>query len=67
MDKDNEHIKKLTQARDRLVEQRRALVEALAMPRQRGDAESPRDAFLSVQTMIEALERAMAHERSMVP
>ena len=65
MQQHNEHIANLAAARDRLVEERRGLATELDKPyeRSRGrDTEDVRDAFVKVQAVIDAVERAIAHE-----
>lgn len=61
-------IDTLTTARDKLVEERRALAVAIALGyRRRRTDESHtndmREAFVGVQTTIEAMDRAIAHEK----
>jgi hypothetical protein len=65
MQQQNEHITRLVAARDRLVEERRGLAIELGKPyeRTRGhDTEDIRDAFVKLQAVIDAVERAIAHE-----
>ena len=61
-------INTLTTARDKLVEERRALAVAMALGyRRRRTDESHtndmREAFISIQITIEAIDRAIAHEK----
>ena len=63
MAQDNEHVQKLIAARNRVVTHRRGIVEALAEKHDRGDTENMREAFIKIQDVIEALERAIWHER----
>jgi hypothetical protein len=61
-------INALTTARDKLVEERRALAVAMALGyRRRRTDESHtndmREAFIGIQTTIEAIDRAIAHEK----
>ena len=61
-------IKALAAARDKLVEERRALAVAMALGyRRRRTDESHtndmREAFIGIQTTIEAIDRAIAHEK----
>ena len=61
----NEHVANLVAARDRLVEERRRLTTELDKPyeRSRGhDTEDVRGAFVRLQTVIDAVERAITHE-----
>jgi hypothetical protein len=63
MAQDNEHVQKLIAARDREVMHRRDIAKALAEKQDRGDAENMREAFIKIQDGIEAIERAIWHER----
>jgi hypothetical protein len=63
MAQDNEYVQKLIAARVREVTHRRDVVEALAEKQNRGDAENMREAFIKIQEAIEAIERAVWHER----
>jgi hypothetical protein len=63
MAQDNEYIQKLIAARDREIAHRRNVTEALAEKQSRGDMENMREAFIKIQDVIEALERAVWHER----
>jgi hypothetical protein len=63
MAQDNEYVEKLITARDREVTHRRDIVEALAEKHNRGDTENMREAFIKIQDVIEAIERAIWHER----
>jgi hypothetical protein len=61
-------IDTLTAARDKLVEERRVLAVAIALGyRRRRTDESHtndmREAFIGIQTTIEAMDRAIAHEK----
>jgi hypothetical protein len=63
MAQENEYVQKLIAARDREVTHRRELVGALAEKQNRGDTENMREAFIKIQEVIEAIERAVWHER----
>jgi hypothetical protein len=63
MAQDNEYVRKLIAARDREVAHRRDIVEALAEKHNRGDTENMREAFIKIQDVIEAIERAVWHEK----
>ena len=63
MAQDNEYVQKLIAARDREVTHRRDIADALAKKHNRGDTESMREAFIKIQDVIEAIERAVWHER----
>jgi hypothetical protein len=65
MVQENEHIRKLIEARARQVEQRRTIAEALAQPYERGETEGVRQAFIIIQSTIEAIERAIDHEEGL--
>jgi len=65
MVQENEHIRKLIEARARQVEQRRTIAEALAQPYERGETEGVRQAFIIIQSTIEAIERAIDHEEDL--
>jgi hypothetical protein len=59
MAQDNEYVQKLIAARDREVTHRRDIAEALAEKHNHGDTESMREAFIKIQDVIEAIERAV--------
>ena len=63
MAQDNEHVQKLIAARDREVRHRRGIAESLAEKHDRGDTENMREAFIKIQDVIEAIERAIWYER----
>ena len=63
MVEDNEHVQSLIAARDREVAHRRDIAERLAEKQDRGDTEDTREAFVKIQDAIEAIERAVWHER----
>jgi len=65
MTQENEHIRKLIAARDREVEQRRNIADALAQAYERGETERMREAFTNIQNTIEAIERAIEHEEDL--
>ena len=65
------HVRTLTAARDRLIEERRALVGAIALGyrRRRTDdshANDMRETFIALQNLIETIERAITHEETLV-
>ena len=66
MAQDNEYVQKLIAARDKEVTHRRDIAEALAEKHNHGDTESMREAFIKIQDLIEAIERAVWHERYIV-
>ena len=64
------HQRTLTAARDKLIEERRALAGAIALGyrRRRTDdshANDMRGTFIALQNLIEAIERAIAHEKTL--
>jgi hypothetical protein len=65
MTEDNEHVKTLMAARDKLVMKRRELAVALAMPSTRGESEEMLERFTSLQGTIAAIEDATKHERQL--
>jgi hypothetical protein len=61
-------VKVLATARDKLVEERRALAVAIALGHRRRRTDDPqtnemREGFLSIQNVIESIDRAMADEK----
>jgi hypothetical protein len=56
-----DHSADLGKAREKLLSERRELAADLAKPYQRGDGEK-RERFMVVQSMIEAIDRAVADE-----
>jgi hypothetical protein len=63
MAQDNEYVEKLIAARDREVAHRRDVAKLLAGKYNRGDTENTREYFIKIQEAIEAIERAVWHER----
>jgi hypothetical protein len=62
MAQDNKHVRTLIGARDRQVTHRRDIAKTLIEKHDRGDTENLREAFIKVQDVIEAIERAIWHE-----
>ena len=62
MTQENEHIKKLAAARERMISGRRALADALANEYKGGRTERMPDSFIVAQNTIEAIDRVIAHE-----
>jgi hypothetical protein len=61
-------IKTLTTAREKLVEERRGLAVTIALGYRRRRTDDPhtnetRVAFIDAQNLIEAIDRAIAHEK----
>ena len=68
MAESSEAINTLQVARKTLVEERRALSVAMALRYRRrrtddGHTNGMRESFIGIQTTIEAIDRAIAHER----
>ena len=63
MAQDNAYIQTLIAARDREVTHRRDIAEALAQKHNRGDTENKGEAFIKIQDVNQAIERAVWHER----
>ena len=63
MAQDNEYVQMLIAARDREVAHRRDIARTLAEKQNRGDTENIREAFIKIQDVIEAIERAVWHEK----
>jgi hypothetical protein len=59
---ENAHVKKLIAARERMIQDRRNLADALASEYKGGHTERMRDGFIVTQNAIEAIDRAIAHE-----
>lgn len=62
--KEIDHSADLGRAREKLLAERRELAADLTKPYQRGDSEK-RERFMVVQSMIEAIDRAIADEERM--
>ena len=60
---DSEHVKELTDARDRVVAERRQIANGLAQEYKHGHSVEMRERFISIQSTIEAIDRAIADER----
>jgi hypothetical protein len=57
-------IKTLATAKEKLIEERRTLAIALALRRRRDEhVDETGRSFINVQDLIEAIERAIAHEK----
>lgn len=68
MAEETDPVKALLTARDRMIEERRALTVAIALGyrRRRTDdsqTNEMRETFIAVQNMVEAVERAIEHEK----
>jgi hypothetical protein len=65
-----QHVKTLSTARNKIIEERRALAVAIALGyrRRRTDdcqTNDMREAFIGLQNLVEAPERAIAHENAL--
>jgi hypothetical protein len=58
----SERLDTLIKARDRMIEDRDAHAKVLAAPFDRDKAERARGKFLEIQTLIDALDRAIRGE-----
>jgi hypothetical protein len=59
----SERLDTLEKARDRMVEERDAHAKVLAAPFDRDKAERARAKFLETQTLIDAIDRAIAGDQ----
>jgi hypothetical protein len=62
MAEDNAHIQILMRARDMEIQHRREVARLLAGKFKKGTTEQVRNLFMQIQSTIEAIERAIAHE-----
>jgi len=60
----NERLETLKKARERMIEDRDAHAKVLAAPFDRDKAERARSKFTEIQTLIDALDRAIAGENA---
>jgi hypothetical protein len=58
----SERLEMLKKARDRMTEDRDSYVKVLAAPFDRDKAERARNKFIEIQTLIDALNRAISGE-----
>jgi hypothetical protein len=63
MPEENEHIRKLTEARALAVKARRQAVDELTASYKRRHAENKQDILIKLQSTIEAIDRAISDER----
>ena len=63
----SERLDTLTKARERMLEDRDAHAKVLAAPFDRDKAERARLKFGEIQTLIDALDRAISGEQGIVP
>jgi hypothetical protein len=57
------YVERLAAARERLVEDRRAISTELVESYQKGQAETLRARFIQMQTTLDAIDRAIGDER----
>jgi hypothetical protein len=62
-----ERLEMLKKARERMIEDRDAHLKVLAAPFDRDKAERARNKFIEIQTVIDALERAITTEEHASP
>ena len=63
----SERLDTLIKARERMIEDRDAHAKVLAAPFDRDKAERARSKFLEVQTLVDALDRAISGEEPVPP
>jgi hypothetical protein len=63
----NERLEMLRKARDRMTEDRDGYAKVLAAPFDRDKAERARNKFIEIQTLIDALDRAIVGEEIAPP
>ena len=63
----NERLETLKKARERMIEDRDAHAKVLAAPFDRDKAERARSKFTEIQTLVDALDRAIAGENASSP
>jgi hypothetical protein len=63
----NERLETLKKARERMIEDRDAHAKVLAAPFDRDKAERARNKFIEIQTLIDALDRAIGGENALSP
>jgi hypothetical protein len=65
MAEENDHIRKLNEARALAVKARREAIDELTASYKRKHAENKQDVLIKLQTTIEAIDRAISDERQM--
>ena len=63
----NERLETLKKARERMIEDRDTHAKVLAAPFDRDKAERARNKFIEIQTLVDALDRAIAGENAAPP
>ena len=56
----SERLETLKKARERMIEERDAHAKVLAAPFDRDKAERARNKFIEIQTLVDAIDRAIA-------
>jgi hypothetical protein len=65
MDNENAHLKQLFAAREKEIGRRREIASALAAKYKKGYTENMGKLFTEIENTIEAIERAIEHEKFM--
>jgi hypothetical protein len=63
----SERLETLMKARERMIEDRDSYTKVLAAPFDRDKAERARNKFIEIQTLIDALNRAISGEEIIPP
>ena len=63
----SERLETLKKARERMIDDRDAYAKVLAAPFDRDKAERARNKFIEIQTLIDALDRAISGEEAIPP
>jgi hypothetical protein len=63
----NERVETLKKARERMIEERDTHAKVLAAPFDRDKAERARNKFIEIQTLIDALNRAISGDEVISP
>jgi hypothetical protein len=59
----SERVETLNKARERMIEDRDAFAKVLAAPFDRDKAERARNRFIEIQTLIDAIDSAIAGDK----
>ena len=65
MSAQNPHIGKLIEARAQSVKERREVAQSLTQAYKRGKSENMQEVFIKLQSVIEAIDRAIEDERQL--
>ena len=63
----SERLETLKKARARMIEERDVHAKVLAAPFDRDKAERPRNKFIEIQMLVDALDRAISGEEVILP